>query len=232
MAEQPRLFEFRMGERAPETHVVTRANQAAVERLEGWRAWPGGALALTGPQGAGKTHLAHVWAAATGARFIDKDFSPEAAAEAFAAAEGRLVVDDADRAAEDQTLNRLLDLARWRQGAVLLIGQDAPSRWPRATADLVSRLKALPAARLEEPDEMLLELVLRRLCRERFIELSDKAASYLATHMTRTFASAHALAAELDRSVEKAARPVSVPQAKKALEALRADQAAQEGGGA
>jgi chromosomal replication initiation ATPase DnaA len=87
---------------------------------------------------------------------------------------------------------------------------------------LVSRLAALPAARLEEPDEALLTLVLRRLCRERFMELSDKAAAYLATHMERTFACAHAVAAELDRSVVRAARPVALPQAREALARVRA----------
>jgi chromosomal replication initiation ATPase DnaA len=215
--DQQRLFEFRMGERAPETHVVTRANQAAGELLQAWRTWPGGAMALTGPPGSGKTHLANSWAAEAGAVGFDPSAPPEAIAQAFADAGGRLLLDDADRAQADMSLIRALDLARWKGGAVLMVGVEDPSRWPSATPDLVSRLKALPAARLEEPDDALLTLILRRLCRERFIELSDKAAVYLATHMERTFACAHALAAELDRSVVRAARPVSPLQAREAL---------------
>jgi chromosomal replication initiation ATPase DnaA len=132
------------------------------------------------------------------------------------------VLDDADKAAADMALVRLLDLARYEGGAVLLVGGEDPSRWPSATPDLVSRLKALPSARLLEPDDALLTLVLRRLCRERFIELSDKAADYLASRMQRTFAFAHALANELDRSVVKAARPVALPQAREALARVEA----------
>ncbi|MBI1186251.1 MAG: chromosomal replication initiator DnaA [Alphaproteobacteria bacterium] len=231
MAEQARLFEFRMGERAPERHVVSASNRAAAELLTNWRHWPGGAMALTGPKGSGRTHLAHAWAASAAARLIgaatlDLEISgPAAAAEAFEAAEGRLAIDDADRARDDMALVRILDLARWRGGAVLLVGESDPAHWACATPDLTSRFSALPAARLEEPDEALLELVLRRLCRERFMELSDKAVTYLVTHMERTFAQAHALVAELDRTVVKGARPIATAQARKALQAVSGEGA-------
>jgi len=231
MAEQQRLFEFRMGDHAPDRHVVSASNRSAAELLTSWRSWPGGAMALTGPKGSGKTHLAHAWAAAAEALIFDAaaltlSAGAEAAAEAFKRAEGRLAIDDADKARDDMALVRVLDLARWKGGAVLLVGEDDPSHWRCATPDLTSRFAALPAARLEEPDEHLLELVLKRLCRERFMELSDKAVAYLITHMERTFAAAHALAAEFDRTVTKGARPISVVQARRVLEALAGRDAA------
>ncbi|HVY85306.1 MAG TPA: hypothetical protein VG943_09245, partial [Caulobacterales bacterium] len=68
--DQPRLFEFRMGERSPDTLVVAEANRDAAQLLTDWRSWPGGALALVGPKGAGKTHLALAWALETGAREV------------------------------------------------------------------------------------------------------------------------------------------------------------------
>ncbi|MEJ0059165.1 MAG: hypothetical protein WDM79_06165 [Terricaulis sp.] len=80
---QQRLFEFRMGERAPETLVVTAANRDAAQLLTEWQSWPGGALALVGPKGSGKTHLALAWAMETGARELAADASPEDAVERF-----------------------------------------------------------------------------------------------------------------------------------------------------
>jgi chromosomal replication initiation ATPase DnaA len=218
---QQRLFEFRMGERSPDTLVVSGANAAAAELLKDWRAWPGGALALVGPRGSGKTHLALAWAIETGARELAADAAPEAAAALFEAAEGRIWIDGADGARDGAMLWRLLDLARARGGAVLLAAAAAPADWPSSIKDLRSRLAALPAARLGEPDEALLELVLRRICRERFMELSEDAARYLAARLPRTFAAAHALADTLDRMVVKGARPVSIAQARRALEAAR-----------
>lgn len=229
---QQRLFEFRMGERSPATLVVARANEAAARLLTDWAAWPGGALALSGPQGSGKTHLALAWALETGARELAPQATSEEAAEMFAETGGRLLIDDADGPRDDAMLWRLLDLTRARKGAVLLVGARPPGDWTTPIPDLRSRLQALPVARLGEPDEAFLEVVLRRVCREQFIQLSDDAAKYLSKRMPRTFAAAHALAAELDRSIVKGARPVSVAVAKRALLALEADRAEDPNDGA
>lgn len=220
--EQPRLFEFRMGERSPDTLVVTEANRDAARLLTEWRAWPNGALALAGPKGAGKTHLALAWALEAGARQVSPTAAPDDAAAIFHEADGRLFIDDLDEERDEGMLWRLLDLARGRGGAVLLVGASAPSAWPVAIPDLRSRLNALAVARLGEPDEALMEVVLRRICREQFIQLSDDAARYLARRLPRTFAAAHRMAAALDAGLTRGARPVSRKAAEKALDKAQA----------
>jgi chromosomal replication initiation ATPase DnaA len=223
MSEQPRLFEFRMGERSPETLVVTEANRDAARLITDWRAWPGGALALVGPRGAGKTHLALAWVVEVGARQISPVASPDDAAAIFRDAGGRVFLDDADLQADEAMLWRVLDMARADAGAaVLLAGAAAPSMWPASIPDLRSRLASLAVARLQEPDEALMEVVLRRICREQFIHLSDDAARYLARRLPRTFAAARQLVAALDASLVKAAKPVTLPAARKALERAQA----------
>jgi chromosomal replication initiation ATPase DnaA len=214
---QPSLFEFRMGERSPDTLVVTEANRDAARLLTQWRAWPGGALALVGPKGSGKTHLALAWAVETGARQLNPLAAPEAAAALFDEAAGLLLIDDADAKADEAMLWRVLDLARARGGAVLLTGGQDPAGWAATLPDLRSRLAALPIARLGEPDEALLEVVLQRICREQFIHLSDDAAKYLARRLPRTFAAARDLAALIEADVAKPARPVSRQAAMRVL---------------
>jgi chromosomal replication initiation ATPase DnaA len=206
-----------MGERSPETLVVSRANEAAARLLKQWPNWPGGALALVGPAWSGKTHLAMAWALEAGAREGRAEAAPEEAAALFAEASGRIWIDKADGARNEAGLWRLLDLARSKGGAVLLISRTPPPRWDIAVADLKSRLQALPIAQLGEPDEFLIEAVLRRICREHFIELSQDGARYLAQRLPRTYAAAQAVAAVLDAHVRRAARPVTAPEAKRAL---------------
>jgi chromosomal replication initiation ATPase DnaA len=142
-----------------------------------------------------------------------------------------VLVENADQERDEAGLWRLLDLARARQGAVLLTGSSPPQAWEIMLPDLRSRLQATPIARLEEPDEALLEVVLRRLCREQFILLSDDAVQFLARRMPRTFAAAHALAAALDRSIVKGARPATVADAKRALEIAQKEWAHSPEGG-
>jgi chromosomal replication initiation ATPase DnaA len=221
MTDQPRLFEFRMGERSPEALVVTEANRDAARLLTDWRAWPNGALALIGPRGAGKTHLALAWSLEAGARQVAPTAAPDEAAAVFQEAEGRLFIDDADGARDEGMLWRVLDLARTRGGAVLLVGASPPAAWPVAIPDLRSRLAALAVARLGEPDQALMEVVLRRICREQFIQLSDDAVRYLARRLPRTFAAAHHWAAALDAGLTRGARPVSRRAAERALEKAR-----------
>jgi chromosomal replication initiation ATPase DnaA len=218
MDEQPRLFEFRMGDRSPEKLVVAEANRDAARLLTEWRVWPGGALALAGPQGSGKTHLALAWALEVGARQVSARATSEDAAEIFREAGGRLFVDNADCAPDEAMLWRVLDLARAQRGAVLLVATRPPSDWAAALPDLRSRLASLPVAKLGEPDEALMDVVLRRICREQFIQLSDDAAKYLVRRLPRTFAAARQWAAALDQELVRGAKPVSLTGAKRALQ--------------
>ena len=219
---QQRLFEFRMGERSPDTLVVAESNRDAARLLTEWRAWPGGALALAGPPGSGKTHLALAWALEATARQVSPRAAPEDAAAIFREAGGRLLIDDADQDADEATLWRVLDLSRTAGGAVLLVGSKIPNQWPTIIPDLRSRLASLAVARLGEPDEALMEVVLRRICREQFILLSDDAARYLARRLPRSFAAAYSLAAALDADLVKGAKPVALPAARRALEKAQA----------
>jgi chromosomal replication initiation ATPase DnaA len=214
MLKQQRLFEFRMGELDPATHVVAESNRDAWTLLQRWRSWPGGAAVVRGPSGSGRSHLARAWAHAVHAAEWTGDRD---AAEAFVAAEGRIVVDDAHRIEDEAGIIRLFDLARTRGGAVLLIGPSALEAWPVRAPDLRSRLSAALRADLHEPDEVLLGVVLRRLCRDRFIQLTDDAVQYLCARMERSFEAARALADAMDRGLVAGARPVTVAAARRAL---------------
>lgn len=228
-ADQPRLFEFRMGDRSPDRLVVAEANRDAAKLLTDWRAWPHGALAISGPPGSGKTHLALAWALEVNARQVSPRAGAEDAAAIFREANGRLFIDDADAERDEAMLWRLLDLARAERGAVLLVGVLPPSAWAIETPDLRSRLASLPVAKLGEPDEALMDVVLRRICREKFIQLSDDAAKYLVRRLPRTFAAAQAWAAALDEELVRGAKPVTTVIAKRALEKMQARWAGGDG---
>ncbi|KAF0187375.1 MAG: chromosomal replication initiator DnaA [Hyphomonadaceae bacterium] len=217
MARQPRLFDAPPEDRTSATLQVSESNRSAWAMLRRWTAWPGGALALAGPAGSGKSHMARAWAEIAGAALWDGEGR---ALEAFEAAGRRLVIDNANRFADEAHLALLLDAARAGGGAILLVAQEPPQSWPMALKDLRSRLAAIPVETLHDPDDELLAGVLARLCKARFIKLSDKAATYLTLHMERSFAAAHAVADAIDREHVRGSRPIPVAVAVRALRSM------------
>jgi chromosomal replication initiation ATPase DnaA len=189
------------------------SNASATTALDGWPGWHGGALALVGPEGAGKTHLARAWAQAAGAVILDR------AAPEVAAAEGRpALMEDVDRGAPDEALFHLINMAARAGGGLLLTARTPPAAWSAALPDLRSRLNALQTAIIEPPCDVVLEAVLRKLFRERSIRPKDEVYPYLLRRMERSIPQAREIVRRLDEAADEAGRPVSRALARQVLE--------------
>jgi chromosomal replication initiation ATPase DnaA len=190
--------------------IVTASNAEAAGALDAWPAWPSGRLALTGPEGSGKTHLAAVWAARAGAHHL-------AWGENLAAVgAGPLLLEGADRHAPDEWLFHLINAA---EGGLLITANQSPARWPASLADLRSRLGALPEVRLGAPDDALLEALMRKLFRERQIAPADDLIPYLIHRIERSARAAQAVVAQLDEAGGEARREITRALAREILEA-------------
>jgi chromosomal replication initiation ATPase DnaA len=192
--------------------VVSQCNAAAVAALDRWPAWPGGGLALVGPPGCGKSHLALSWARANAASIIDRS-----RLNADAPPLGPVLIEDADQGVADDTLFHLIN--RTDAGATLLItARTAPLSWPTALPDLRSRLNALIVAQIEEPDDAVLEAVLRKLFRERNIRPADDLVPYLIRRIERSVLAAKDVVCRLDELADAESREVTRTLARRLLE--------------
>jgi chromosomal replication initiation ATPase DnaA len=190
--EQLRLALDRAPSYRREDFVISGGNAAAVAAVDAWPAWPGGRLALIGPEGSGKTHLARAWAARSGAAILgdgEVDVST---------LRGRpLLVEDADRRPADETLFHLINMADG--GASLLItGRAEPGQWPTKVPDLRSRLNGLPVARIEPPDDVVLAGVMEIFFLERNIRPADDLIPYLINRAERSIPAIRDMVRRLD----------------------------------
>jgi chromosomal replication initiation ATPase DnaA len=185
------------------------SNASALTLIERWPDWPDRIMALVGPEGAGKSHLAAIWAETAGARVLAAKLLPETdLPSAFAT--GALVVEDLDPTdLDERALFHLINLAKEERAYVLLTSRLAPAGFPVAIRDLASRLRAVPAVALAPPDDDLLRLLIVKLAVDRQIHVDDPLVNYLANRIERSFAAAHAAVVRLDEEAMRQHRPVT-----------------------
>ncbi|MCX7350074.1 MAG: DnaA/Hda family protein [Alphaproteobacteria bacterium] len=181
-----------------EDFLVTPSNAAAVAMIDRYPDWPHYGVVLVGDGGSGKSHLLEVWRQASGARLIS---APQLGTEPpdRLLEKGALAIDNApDVALDERALFHLLNLARQTDGHVLIASETDPAQWKVDIPDLASRLKALPVARLDPPDDALLRGVLVKQFADRQLSVEEPVISYLMLRMPRSLNAARALVAELD----------------------------------
>jgi chromosomal replication initiation ATPase DnaA len=193
---------------AREDFLSGACNADALALIDSWPDWPARAIALIGPEGSGKTHLATIWAAAAGARVISAHSLIDIDIPG-ALATGALVVEDATAGADERALFHLINLAREEEAYILFTARTAPSLWPMAVPDVVSRLRALPVVALRPPDDAMLRGVIVKLAADRQLALDESIVSYLLTRIERSFAAARAAIIALDKEALRQGRAPS-----------------------
>jgi chromosomal replication initiation ATPase DnaA len=179
--------------------IHAESNRAARAWLEA--EWPDRRLALFGPPGCGKSHLLHIWARQTAATVLagqtlaaqtlaDLDTIPQ---------HGALALDDGDLVRDETLLFHLLNTARDRGLRLLIAARTAPARWPVRLPDLSSRLRAIAAVEIHEPDDELLAALLQRLIADRQLIVTQPARDWILIHCPRSPSALREAVARLDR---------------------------------
>ena len=195
---------------------VSPSNALAVAQIDGG-GWPEGKLLLVGPEGAGTSHLAQVWAGENDAQVLSAAARAERPVEAIA-----VVVEDADRIAKDRAaetaLFHLHNHVLSRGGRLLVTAATPPRQWGLCLPDLASRMEATAVAEIAAPDDALLAAVMVKLFADRQIVVAPSLIPWLVRRMDRSFASARAIVAELDARALAHGGPVTREMARDALD--------------
>jgi len=210
---------------------VADGNRTAVMWIDRWPDWPAPALAIYGPAGCGKTHLAHVFLARTGGRLLaPADLSARPAHDLLEGVSACVVDDAGDVAAagHEQPLLHLYNTVKETGRHLLITGRRPPSRWTIALPDLRSRLNAAQAIPIGEPDDAVMEAVLVKLFSDRQLRVEADVLALMLKRMERSFAEARDLVARIDEEALKTRRNITVSLVSRILRNREAEKSAKQ----
>jgi chromosomal replication initiation ATPase DnaA len=197
--------------------ILGPSNAEALAALGRWPDWPRNVMALIGPEGAGKSHLATVWARRCDAEIVEAADLAERLAEI--APGRRVLVEDIDRALDDDALFHTLNRAA--EGdipALLLTARKPPVLWPAQLPDLVSRLRALPHADLHEADDELLTRLIEKQLQDRGAPIRPGVIDYLLPRMERSATAVRRIVERMDKLALVKKTPITRAIAREVLE--------------
>jgi len=199
---------------------ISPSNQIAVSMIDSWPHWSNQKLLLSGPEGAGKTHLTHVWATQSGATIIDAinlsiDAVPGLSRSPVAVENIHTI---ASLETQQTALFYLYNLCVETGQSILFTGRKVPQHWQLTLPDLESRLRGATVAQLSPPDDTLLRAVLIKLFSDRQLSPSPELITYVVRRIDRSFDAAQKLVLALDAISLAEKRPLSRRLAARLLE--------------
>ncbi|PIE11595.1 MAG: chromosomal replication initiator DnaA [Rhodobacterales bacterium] len=205
-----------------EDFYVSPANTHAVSMIDTWADWPGRKLALVGPSGAGKTHLAHVFAKQAGARIVPAHAL--GTLDIPTLVQSNLAIEDvpmiAGQTEAEVALFHLHNLALAEGRSLLFTAHVPPARWGLVLPDLASRMEGTTSVIVESPDDDLLSAVMMKLFYDRQLMPRPSTIPYLVRRIDRSFDMARKAVAALDEASLAQGRKINRTLASEVLDKL------------
>lgn len=179
-------------------YYVSASNRQALTEVEHWPRWPLRMLAILGPAGSGKTHLACVHAARVEMTGHVLSTDPTAGGPHY-------LIEGIDARAGDanweESMFHAFNRASLENGSILFTSRLPLPGIGFALADLRTRMNTVSVVELPPPDDALLLAVLLKLFADRQIDPERAAAvsAWAVPRMPRSLAAANGLVETLDR---------------------------------
>jgi chromosomal replication initiation ATPase DnaA len=101
---------------------------------------------------------------------------------------------------------------------LLLVSREAPARWRVGLPDLASRLAAMPAVRIDPPDDVLIAALFVKLFADRQLGVAPEVVAYLTPRVERSFDDLKRIVDLLDRESLARRRAITLPLAREVVE--------------
>lgn len=190
-----------------EEFIVTSANRLSFQKICQWpESWSHVAypyfLLLIGPKQSGKTHLAHIWAQKSGARFLSK----------VSSISSNVIVEDIDEKGEKDLLG-IFNMCNEAKKYCLFTSSKFPNHFK--LKDLASRLKSIDVSHINTPDKETIKIVLSKEFASKSLQVEPKMVSLIADLIPLNFYSAYKAVNILNHKSLSANKPINASLIKK-----------------
>jgi DnaA regulatory inactivator Hda len=218
MKQIPMEFAFRSA-LGREDFLVTEQNKAAITWIDNWPNWPDPFLLVVGPKGAGKSHLAQVWAKNSNAIILQSSDLQDLDINALTQlASQNIILEDIDAQTAEQPFFHLYNLVKENARFLLMTSRQNTRDWDIQLPDLKSRLGAIQIAKIGQPDDGLFAAILVKLFTDRQITVAPDVIQYLIMRLERSFSSALETVTMIDSLSLSEKKRITIPLVKRVLE--------------
>lgn len=200
--------------------VVTDSNRDAWAVATDAVAWPGPIMAIVGPEGSGKSHLAAVFAARHDAHVLDATLLGTQPADAMLQDARAAVLELPDAMVQEEALAQFINAVRATDVRLLMSARQRLAHWPARRPDLASRLKAIPEVVLGAPDDALMQVLFAKALADRQLRVPEEVAAYVLKRLERSGRAVQQVVAAIDAAALRAKAPITVPLVRGVLGAL------------
>ena len=218
-SQLPLSFEHRPS-LSGEDFIIAPCNAEAMQWIDQWPKWSGPILALSGPQGCGKSHLISVFANKTKPQVILPD-KLETILNMAINGQSNFVMDNAESVINSQSEEiffHLINVLQGSEGRLLMASRAPPARWRIHLPDLASRLRAIQVVAITRPDDKLVASLLVKFFSDRQLRIDLDVIDYLVPRIDRSFDSIYEQVKYIDSRALMCKRKITIPFVREVLD--------------
>lgn len=208
--------------------MVSDCNRQAFIMLDSWPDWVTNGLFIYGPEGCGKSHLAHLFAdkvrynlqGKLGVAIVAASQVNMRNVKRLAEENQVVVVENVCPLHNDEALFHLFNMFNETGKYMLWTAERAANCLHFTLPDLQTRLNMLPSVAINEPDDMMLQMLIAKLFNDRQIIIGQDIVNYILSNARRSFAYIRDLVREIDEISLALQSAVNYNVVRKAIESL------------
>ena len=200
--------------------IASSSNKDALAWIDSWPNWPVNVSGLNvfGAPSSGKSHLANIWKTKSNALAINDPSLDVINVRELLVDHKNVLIDNFDNSWKEEPVLHLYNLIQELGGSFIIISEQPVSQMDIKLRDLASRVSTMSTVELKLPDDKIIKGVMRKLFKDRQIDVSNDVVNYLCRRMERSFKEVARLVDRLDKISLSEKNAISLSLARRILQ--------------